>query len=261
MAEPLRGQVIVTTRAKRQSESMTALLTALGAEVIEAPAVAVKPVADLSRVDQALRNLNDYDWLVLTSVNGVEALADRMRELGLDLAPLRGLKLAAIGPATADSLRLLGLEPLVVPEKFVAESLADALGQRFREGERFLMLRSDIARAALRDALRGMGAVCDDIPIYQTALPDPLPDDVLHQLRGGGLHWITFTSSSTFRNLRKLLGADADRVLRSVKLASIGPITSQTLREAGFEPAVEAREYTVEGLVRAICECAARGNG
>jgi uroporphyrinogen III methyltransferase/synthase len=252
MSKPLRGQVVALTRPRKQAAAALTLLQALGAEVLEAPTVLVRPVKDLTRVDEALRHLADYDWLVFTSVNGVDAAADRMRELGLHITLLQCLKMAAIGPATADRMRQLALEPQVVPDEFVAESLAEALGQEDLAGQRFLLLRSDIARSALPDALRGMGAEVDDIPAYETAAPDALPDDATQAFREARVNWITFSSPSTFRNLQALLGADADTVLRSVRTASIGPITSQALRDAGYEPTVEAAEYTIEGLVRAI---------
>lgn len=252
MSKPLAGQVVVITRARRQAGATASLLQALGAQVLEAPAVLVRPVKDLPRVDEALHHLADYDWLVFTSVNGVDAAANRMRELGLHITLLQRLKMAAIGPATADRMRELALEPQVVPEEFVAESLAEALGHENLTGERILLLRSDIARSALPDALRVMGAEVDDIAAYETAVPDGLPDEAAQVLREGRAQWITFTSASTFRNFQVLLGAEADRVLRSARLASIGPITSQAMREAGYEPTVEAAEYTAEGLVRAM---------
>ena len=252
MSKPLQGRIVVTTRAKRQIGSMSTLLHALGGEVLEAPAVVVKPVDDLTRVDHALKNITEYDWLVFTSVNGVQATADRLRELGINITILKNLKLAAIGPATADRLRDFSLEPQVMPDEFVAESLADALRQHDLAGQRILLLRSNLARSALPEALTAMGAVCEDLPIYQTALPDALPDETLAELRAGRVHWVTFTSSSTFNNFKTLLGDDAESVLRSVNLASIGPITSQAIRDAGFEPTVEAAEYTIEGLVTAI---------
>jgi uroporphyrinogen III methyltransferase/synthase len=231
---------------------MASLLHSLGADVIEAPSVEIRPVADLSPVDHALQNVTDYDWLVLTSVNGVEATINRMQELGINVTILHNLKLAAIGPATADRLRDFSLEAQVMPDEFVAESLADAIGTEEIQGQRFLMLRSNIARSMLPEVLTEMGAICDDVPAYQTAAPDALPPETLEALRTTRIDWITFTSSSTFRNFRILLGDDADRVLTSAKLASIGPVTSNTMRNAGFDPTIEAPEHTIEGLVTAI---------
>jgi len=252
MSKPLARQIVVITRARKQAGAAASLLQTLGAQVLEAPAVLVRPVKDLSRVDEALRGLADYDWLVFTSVNGVDAAANRMRELNLDITLLQSLRMAAIGPSTAHRMRQLALEPVVVPEEFVAESLAEALKNEDIRGHRVLLLRSDIARSALPDMLRAMGAEVDDIAAYETARPDALPDDAVEALREGRASWITFTSASTFRNFQALLGADADRVLRSTRLASIGPITSQAIRDAGYAATVEASEYTIEGLVRAM---------
>jgi uroporphyrinogen III methyltransferase/synthase len=261
MPKPLKGQVVVTTRPAAQSADLRDRLEALGATVVSAPAVVIEPVEDLRRVDEALQNLRRYDWLILTSVNGVNAVADRLKQLGLDAKALEAARLAAIGPVTADRLRELSLEPAVVPEEFVAESLADALGRQDMRGKRCLLLRSDIARPALPEALSSMGAVCDDIPIYRTAAPKSLPADVIAQVRAGRVDWVTFTSSSTFRNFERLLASEATTILRSVQIASIGPITSKTIRDAGYEPTAEAKEYTIAGLVDAIRDHADRSGG
>lgn len=252
MPKPLEGRVVVTTRPAAQSADLRDRLEALGATVLLAPAVVIEPVEDLRRVDEALQNLARYDWLILTSVNGVNAVADRMKQLERDVADLRSVSLAAIGPVTAERLRELSLEPAVVPEEFVAESLADALGQQNVQGKRCLLLRADIARPALPEALSSMGAVCDEIPIYRTGAPKSLPADAVAQLRAGRVDWVTFTSSSTFRNFHRLLEPDAHDTFGLVKIASIGPITSKTIRDAGFKPTAEANEYTIAGLVDAI---------
>ena len=146
------------------------------------------------------------------------------------------------------------VEPDLVPEEFVAEALADALGTTDLAGKSCLLFRSDIARETLPEMLAAAGASCDDIPVYRTTKPDALPDHVLREVQSGAIHWATFTSSSTFANFVTLLGDQAASVLPSLKLASIGPITSRTIRAAGYQPAVEARTYTVEGLADAIAE-------
>jgi uroporphyrinogen III methyltransferase/synthase len=225
-----------------------------GAEVLAAPTVEIQPVEDLGRVDDALRDIRSFDWLILTSVNGVDAVLERLAHLHIDASVLRAIRVAVIGPATAERLRAAGLEPEVVPEAYVAESLAEAVGQSGVAGKRCLLLRSDIARVTLRTKLMELGAVCEDLPVYRTCLPDALPSAVLERLRAGEVGWLTFTSSSTFRNLIRLLGAESDSILRSVRLASIGPITSEAIRSVGFLPTIEAAEYTIPGLVAAICE-------
>lgn len=261
---PLFGQTIVVTRTRQQASSLSAQLRTLGAEVLEAPTIELAPPEDPSeirRIEAAVRQIGSYDWLVLTSVNGVEAMVDRMRALGMDARALGGVKIAAIGSATAERLGEYFLVPEVIPEQFVAEALAATLARFDMQGKRVLMLRADIARPALREALTQCGAKCDDLPIYRTVRPTALPEEVREHLEAGAADWITFTSSSTFTNFVELFGAERLRALTpKLRPASIGPITSQTMRDAGFTPAVEAKEHTIPGLVRAITEaCNAPG--
>lgn len=256
---PLFGRRIVVTRTRQQASELTGKLMALGADVVEAPTIRIEPPDDFGSIDEALRRIGEYDWLVLTSVNGVATMVGRMRACGLDARSLAGVRVAAIGSATADRLRDHFIEPEVVPDTFVAEALAESiikLGDV--RGRRFLLLRADIARPALRDALTRAGAVCDDLAIYRTAPADVLPAEVAVGLVEGGIDWITFTSSSTFANLLNLLDEQARARLRDVRLASIGPITSQTIRQAGYEPAVEAAVHTIDGLVDAIRSASGR---
>ena len=250
---PLHGQTVIVTRTRHQASALSCELRRLGAAVLEAPTIELAPPPDPAAVDAALRGIGAYDWLVLTSVNGVDAMVARMRGLGLDARSLGRVRIAAIGAATAGRLEAYFLRPEVVPQEFVAEALAGELARFDLRGKRVLMLRADIARPALRDALGQLGAVCDDVALYRTVRPAALPPRVMERLDSGTVDWITFTSSSTFTNFLDLFGADRLRTLGPrVKLASIGPVTSQTIREAGFEPTVEATEHTIPGLVRAI---------
>jgi uroporphyrinogen III methyltransferase/synthase len=268
---PLFGQTVVVTRTRQQASSLSAQLRALGACVLEAPTIELAPPddpAEIRRIDAALQQIADYDWLVLTSVNGVDAMVQRMRSLNMDARSLGGVRLAAIGSATAARLGEYFLVPEVIPEQFVAEALAATLGRLDMQGKRVLMLRADIARPALREALVQCGAKCDDLAIYRTVRPLSLPEEVVARLEAGEVNWITFTSSSTFTNfvelfgtarLERLVGAErpgpTDRGHRPLlQLASIGPITSETMRAGGFAPAVEAKEHTIPGLVRAMVE-------
>ncbi len=257
-SRPLFGHTIIVTRTRHQASALSTRLRALGAVVLEAPTIDLAPPGDLRRLDQAIRQIGTYDWLVLTSVNGVDAMTERMRAAGLDARSLGGVRLAAIGSATAERLNEHFLVPEVVPEQFVAESLAAELGRFDLRQKRVLLLRADIARPALREALAQCGAVCDDVPIYRTIRPAGLPPEVVETLEAGGADWITFTSSSTFANFVEMFGGDRLRALCApggrLRLASIGPITSATIRDAGFVPTVEATEHTIRGLVRAIQE-------
>ncbi len=250
---PLFGQRIVVTRTRQQASALAGRLMDLGAEVIEAPTIAVEPPACWDAVDRALRGLEQYHWLVLTSVNGVDATVERMRACGMDARALAGVRVAAIGSATADRLRRYFVEPELVPDEFVAEALAESLIKLDDvRGKRFLLLRADIARPALRKALQDAGALCDEVAIYRTVPARELPPRVAEGIVEGSIDWITFTSSSTFTNFLGLLDDAARSSLKDVHLASIGPITSETIRQAGHEPTVEAKVHTIDGLVDAI---------
>jgi len=250
---PLFGQRIMVTRTRQQASELSGRLSALGAQVIEVPTICIAPPEDYRVVDESLANLKRYDWLVLTSVNGVEAMVERMRAMGLDGRALSGVNVAAIGPSTADRLRRYFIEPQVVPEDFVAEALARHILQWGDiRGKRVLMLRADIARPVLRQVLTQAGAVCDDVAVYRTLPVEELPADVREDLQAGRIDWVTFSSSSTFGNLLAVLDDGGRKALHGVRLASIGPITSKAIREAGYEPAVEAKVYTIAGLVEAI---------
>jgi uroporphyrinogen III methyltransferase/synthase len=250
---PLFGQRIVVTRTRQQVSELRHLLEELGAQVLEAPTIELVPPQDWSAVDDAIRRVHDYQWLVLTSINGVEALAQRMDHLGLDARHFAGVKIAAIGDATEQSLRqLLGLRADLVPTRFVAESLAgELIAQQNVKGVKFLLLRADIARPALPTLLQQAGAIITELTIYRTQLAAALPDDLVQAFRDGQVDWVTFTSSSTARNLVELLGPDAT-ALGKARIASIGPITTQTVRELGYEVALEATVSNVKGLVEAL---------
>ena len=249
---PLFGRTIAVTRTRHQASALAGKLTALGAQVIEAPTIELVP-GEPGPIDEALRNLPAYRWLIVTSVNGVEALVREMRQRGLDGRSLGHLRIGAIGTSTAEALERYLLKADVVPDAFVAEALADALGKADTfTGKRVLLFRADIARPALTHALQQLGAVCDDISAYKIQKPERLPEELLAAVAEGRLDWITFTSSSTFNNLRELLGGNGEALLRKVKIASIGPVTSETIRNAGLEPTIEANPYTIEGLVEAI---------
>jgi uroporphyrinogen III methyltransferase/synthase len=193
-----------------------------------------------------------YGWIVLTSPNGAQALVERMKTLGLDARALAGVRIAAVGPATADVLRRYFIEPDLMPEKFTTEALADALLNKCDvAASRFLLARADIATEPLADRLRSAGAAVEEVTLYRTVRPAAMSEEALTALRERRVDWVTFTSSSTVTNFLALLaGSGVD--LAGVKLASIGPVTSDTLRAAGLTPAVEASVHTIDGLVEAI---------
>ncbi|MDY6913525.1 MAG: uroporphyrinogen-III C-methyltransferase [Planctomycetota bacterium] len=247
---PMFGKTILVTRASRQAEGLSARLGELGAEVIVSPTVVIEPPESFESVDAAMSRLSEFDWLVLTSPNGASALTRRLAESGMDARALGGVRLAAIGPATAEVLREKFIEPDLLPETFTTDALAEALTARGVQGKRLLLVRADIASEALAENLRVAGAEVEETSIYRTGRPAALADEAIEALRTGRADWITFTSSSTVENFLALAPSDVD--LSGVKLAAIGPVTAGTLRSHGLDPAVVAWPHTIDALVEAI---------
>jgi uroporphyrinogen III methyltransferase/synthase len=243
---PLDGRTIAVTRARAQASELAERLRELGARVVETPAIRIEPLpADVLSLD-------GYDLICLTSPNGVRLLFERLAAGGGDARALAGTTVAAIGPGTARALRSHGIEADVVPEKFVAEGLIEALAGR--PVSRALVARAAQARDVLPDALRERGAEVDVVALYET-VAETLDDDALAAL--GDASHVTFTSSSTVRFLLEAAGGPG--ALGDARLVSIGPVTSATLREHGLEPAVEAERHDIDGLVAALLADAASG--
>jgi uroporphyrinogen III methyltransferase/synthase len=244
------GRTILVTRPRRQSRPLADALRRLGATVVEAPAIEIEPPSDFRPLDEAIGRLATYDWLVFTSVNGVEAFFDRLSELRQEtLSP--SPKLAAIGPATAESLRERGFEADVVPGKYVAEEVFRAIAGRGElSGKRFLLPRADIAREALPESLRAAGATVEVVVAYRTVPNDEEMRRASELVERGEVDMVTFTSASTARSF--FAGVDPHAVENRARTASIGPITSNALRELGVTPTVQAERFTTEGLVEAI---------
>jgi uroporphyrinogen III methyltransferase/synthase len=252
---PLFGQTVVVTRTRQQASELSQRLTDLGANVIEAPTIELCPPGEWSAVDEVLERITEYDWVIFTSANGVRFTRERLLETGQDARVFAGVRIAAIGEATAAAIRNdLCLRADLCPESFVAEALADALAEANEvQGRRYLLLRADIARAILRERLeQGGAAVVDDVSVYESRPASSLPPGLLEALAEKRISWITFTSSSTARNLIALLGPGYRERLDGVKLASIGPITTRTLHELGMEPDVQAERFTIDGLTEAM---------
>jgi uroporphyrinogen-III synthase len=249
-ALPLSGKCIVVTRPRHQSRPLAEALRALGARVIEAPAIGIEPPADFRALDGALDRLEQYDWVVFTSANAVDAFFDRRASLHAD-RPLPAVRFAAIGPATAESLAERGAAADVVPDRFVAEEVFRALARREDpSGKRFLLPRADIAREALPDLLRKAGGLVDVVEAYRTL---PVASEVRRAaelVETGAVDIVTFTSASTARSF--FTGVDPGTLRGRFAAASIGPITSGALREFGVEPRIEAENFSTEGLVEAI---------
>ncbi len=252
-ARPLFGNRVLVTRTRQQASELSRQLEALGAEVLEAPTIEVVPTEDYSAVDEAVKGVGRFDWLVLTSSNAVELLGERMAVLGLDARHLAGVKIASVGEATTASLLSgLGIRADFVPKRTMGDGLAAELIERHDlSGRSVLLLRADIARPGLPKMLGKAGAAVTELAMYETRMAAALPDGVLDALKQGEVDWVTFTSSSTVSNLVALLG-DQRGFLEGVKTASIGPVTSETMRGLGIAVTVQAEQSHVRGLVEAV---------
>lgn len=248
----LENKRILITRPQSQAADFAHRLQALGAIPVLFPVIEISPSQDTSTMDQALQQLDRYDWLVLTSVNGVQVVWDRLAELQIEDLP-DCLKVAAIGPKTAAALQKVGVVPDFVPDEYVAEAILPGLGEL--QGLRVLLLRADLARAALPQAIQQAGGAAHEIAVYNT-LPAQTNPHALRALQLG-VDVVTFTSSSTVRNfvnLARQAGLDPRALPGDPLIACIGPITAQTAREQGLQVDLVASEYTTQGLIQALLD-------
>ncbi|MHB0913716.1 MAG: uroporphyrinogen-III C-methyltransferase [Armatimonadota bacterium] len=250
---PLFGRKVLVTRTRDQASALSELLRKYGAEPIEFPVIRVAPPASFAELDAALERAEEYDWLLFTSANGVRATADRLKELGGDIRWLKGPKIGAIGPKTAEALTDLSISVDFVPAEFVAESVVAQFPDDMQE-KRILLLRAAEAREVLPEKLRERGARVDVVPAYRTLTEESDSVPVRELLASGEIRFVTFTSSSTVTNFLKLVGDTP--ISDNTKIACIGPITAQTARENGLEPEIVAEEYTIDGLVWAMADYA-----
>jgi uroporphyrinogen-III synthase len=274
---PLKKVRVLVGRARHQASALSGELRKLGAQVLEIPFIEIRQPHSYQALDSALKNLGKYDWLILTSVNGVEALWTRMTKLKLDYADLSEgheftrtdsrtrsntasaaevgrLQIAAIGPATKNAIEQRGVQVDVVPKEYVAESVVRSLRRRVK-GKRVLLVRAKVARDVIPRELRRAGAHVDVVEAYETVVPQSSRARLRAALKNPRRrpHVVTFTSSSTVRNFVTLLGGRrAHPGLDGILTASIGPVTSSTLRELGLGVDIEAMEFTIPGLVDAI---------
>ena len=276
IARPLLGKRILVTRARTQAASFSERLRKLGARPIEFPVIHIAPPLDWQPLDDALRHLCGatfayYDWLIFTSVNGVESVFARLNEFGLVL-PIGGItRVAAIGPGTSAALARYGVQTDLVPGEYIAEGVATALIEDAQRrgtslsGKRILLPRASVARDVLVAELQAAGARVDEVAAYRT-LPVSSDDvqggEVVRLLQAGELHILTFTSSSTVRNFMQWLVSTAPDMATKLRenaagesvpvIACIGPVTARTAREQGLHPHIEATTFTIDGLIEAI---------
>ncbi len=254
---PLFGQRIVVTRPRDEGIRSAVALESLGANVLLAPTIEVRPISDPAPLDAAIDRLGGYEWLVFTSANGVRFFLERLAERGYDLRALGHLKLAAIGPTTAHALARFHLMADLVPETFRSEALAAALGRHAR-GRRILLARADRGRTVLKDELDQLADV-DQVAVYHNSDATTLSESVLEGIRDRAIDWITLTSPAITARLHALLPQELrGRMGIDIRLASISPVTTEAARACGWNVAAEAAEYTWEGLVQAIVDIVGR---
>jgi uroporphyrinogen-III synthase len=251
---PLHGVRVLVGRARHQAGALSGELRKQGAEVLEIPFIEIRKPKSFKPFDHSLKNISSYDWLILTSVNGVEAMWERMKKLRLTSKNLKPLRIAAIGPATKKAIEERRATVDVVPKEYVAESVVQSLQEQV-QGKRVLLVRAKVARDVIPQELRKAGAQVDIVEAYETVAPRASGARLTSALKNESKrpHVVTFTSSSTVKNFVSLLGQRVTPAkLHGMRTASIGPVTSSTLRELGLPVDIEAKEFTIPGLIEAI---------
>lgn len=249
---PLMGKKIVVTRAREQASDLVKRLSELGAECLECPTIKVVPPDDLKPLDAAIENISSFDWLVFTSVNGVNFFFERLFEKNRDSRDLN-MRTACIGPVTAKKLFDFGINTDILPESYRAESVVDAFKAEDIKGKKILLPRAAEARPVLPVELRKMGAHVDEVTAYRTNEVHENADVLLQRLEEKTIDLVTFTSSSTVKNFKALIPPEKfDHMMKGVIVASIGPITTDTARDFGFDVRISAKSFTIPGLCEAI---------
>jgi uroporphyrinogen III methyltransferase/synthase len=249
---PLAGKRIVITRPREQADGLVAALRALGAEPILAPVIAIEPLPDLARLRAALDDPSAYRWIVFTSRNAVDVVVDHMAEWRIPVEGLVRTAVAAVGPATGAALRQHGIEPALVPDRFVAEDLLAALAREGGlPGARVLLPQAEDARPVLADGLRALGAGVEAIAIYRTGAAPGDFGPLAGELTAGRIDAVTFTSASTVRRFVELVGEDAARAA-TYTAVTIGPVTEAAAAAAGLARIISATPFTTAGLIAAL---------
>jgi uroporphyrinogen-III synthase len=259
LAEPLKGWRILVSRAREQASTLSAGLRALGAEVYEIPFIEIRPPRSYKTLDESLKLIAEYEWLILTSVNSVRALFDRMALLNISKRVLTHINIASVGPATRTAIENEGLKVAVTPKEYVAESIVESLSDKVA-GKRVLLCRARVARDVIPRELRRMGAFLDVAEAYENVIPQTSRAELRALLRDPARrpHAITFTSSSTVKNYVALLGirSGRSRLVEGVMNVSIGRVTSETLRQYQLNVDVQPPEHTIPALIEAIVQYA-----
>lgn len=264
--QPLAGWRILVTRPREQSRELCDIIEQLGGEAVIFPTIRIEDPLDSAPLDQAIRRLNRYEWIVFTSVNGVKCFMSRMAALlGKDWqGSLAHTRIAAIGPKTAKALTQNGLSVDVLPEEYRAEALLEALAGQVAPGDRLLLPRADIARKVLPEGLRQLGCEVTEVDAYRVVRERNRAQQVAHLLTVKRIHVVTFTSPSTVKHFVQALDETSSQwreALDTVHIGCIGPVTADSVRALIREPDVVAEDYTVSGLATAICSLRAQREG
>ncbi|HEN20660.1 MAG TPA: uroporphyrinogen-III C-methyltransferase [Desulfobacteraceae bacterium] len=254
---PLFGKRIIVTRAREQASGFIKVLRDLGTECIEFPTIRIVSPESWAALDRAIAELETFQWLLFSSVNGVKYFLERMKFHGKDVRDIKGLKIAAIGPMTAGVWNDMGIIPDLIPGEYRAEGIVECFRRLDVKGSRILFPRAEKAREILPEELKSMGAEIDVVPAYRTVRPDDDIDRIREMLSSGSVDVVTFTSSSTVTNFVEMFRSDGEsffKWMESVTVACIGPITANTARENGLSVGIVAPEYTVDGLAKTILE-------
>jgi uroporphyrinogen III methyltransferase/synthase len=250
-AKDLFGVKVLVTRARTQASTLCQALLREGSEPVEVQAIHIAPTTEYACVDSSIAALNQYSWVVFTSVNGVEIFFHRMKDLGMDARALGGVKVVAVGSSTAEALGQQGITPDLVPQMYQAQAVVDGMRHLGLEGSRILLPCAQIGGGDLIQGLESLGAMVDKLSLYDTWIPESSGEQAVEALESGTIDVVTFTSSSTVRNLVALLDGRIELLGNSV-VACIGPVTAKTARELGLHVDVVALVHTVEGLVSAL---------
>jgi uroporphyrinogen III methyltransferase/synthase len=257
---PLFGKRVVVTRAREQASEFLAVLTELGARCLEFPTIEVIPPESWGGLDRGVREVEGYHWLVFTSVNGVKYFFHRLETLGRDVRDLKGVKIAAIGPKTAEAVRSKGIRTDLVPKEYRAEAVVEAFKKEGLQGKRILLPRAWEAREVLPQELEKLGAAVDVVEAYRTIKPEGDKEGIREMLQRGDIHMVTFTSSSTVNNFLDMFqGEPVLEWMEKTAVACIGPVTANRAEEKGLKVSLVAKEYTIPSLTQAIVDYFAQG--
>jgi uroporphyrinogen III methyltransferase/synthase len=249
--KPLLGENIVITREESHAQNTILKLEELGANVISFPTIKIEEITPNEELDLSIKRIKEYSYLVFTSVNGVKIYFKKFFELEGDIRHMAGIKIAAVGPKTAATIKKYGINPDIVPEEFVAEDLVEELKKVLTKEDKVLIPRAKIAREELVEELSKISCV-KELKIYDTVKTVKNREGIIEALEELDSYQLLFTSSSTFTNFSEILGESKDEVLKKGKIISIGPITTQTIEEAGYNVYKQAKDYTVDGVVEIL---------